>query len=81
MYPVFLVLNLPFDGSLTFDGDLTTYTFDVLVWQWAKFADEVRPTVRYFLGGMVVDSYDEIVLFKPCLISCLVVCCDTDKVR
>ena len=61
MYPAFIIFNLPSDGSSTFDGYLNTYTFDVLAWQWEKFADEVIPMIRDILGGMAVDSYDEIV--------------------
>ena len=81
MYPAFVIFHVPSDGTLTFDGDLTTYTFVMLVWQWAKVADEVRRLVRDCLGSMVVKSYDETVEFKPYFVSCIIGCCETDKVR
>ena len=59
MYLAFIIFNLPNDGNLNCDGNVTTYTFDVLVWQWSKVANEARPLVRDFLGGMFVNSYDE----------------------
>ena len=32
VWPIFIIFNIPSDSYLAFDGNLTTYLFDVLGW-------------------------------------------------
>ena len=59
MYPTFIILNIPYDVSLTFDGGLVTYYFGVLMFYWSKVADEVRPLVVDRVRGIFVKIYEE----------------------